>query len=199
MQFELTGLPDQPIFRDAFKAGWTKYLQLFSGQENNAAKQFAKGPVSMARLIADHGGETRYAAAAACLAGPALFCDKPSGVDARLCAFSAEIKKLNDMSPVQQREEVAKQNGDVRLFFQASAILLMEHLADAVLSKRFPDADRKRSYTDALQLYTAARGGQDVYKLDTRFEIAAMKVDIQMNDHLHLWDVQMRRAANAGL
>ena len=199
MQFESTGLPDQPMFRDAFKAGWAKYVQLFSGQENNAAKQFGKGPLAMARLIVEHGGETRYVPAAACLAGPALFCGAPSTHESKLCAFSKEIAGLSKLLPLQLREQMSQQSGDIRLFFQASAILMMEQIADPSLAKKYTDADKRRSYTDALQLYSAARGAVDTYKLDTRFEIAAMKVDIQMQSHQHLWNVQTRKAANAGL
>ena len=199
MQFELTGLPDQPIFRDAFACGWAKYKTLFFGEERHAAAQFARGPVAMARLIAAHGGETRYVPAAACLAGPALFCDKPSEkTDRRLLDFAVTLRGLKDLVPIQLREAIATQTGDVRLFFQASAILMMEYLADPVMARRFAGTDKKRAYADALQLFSAARGAVDAYHLDTRFEIAAMKVTIDMADSQHLWSAP-KPAANAGL
>ena len=44
-----------------------------------------------------------------------------------------------------------------------------------------------KTYAEALELYSLARGGSDVYKLDTRFEIAAMKVTTFMEGDAHLW------------
>ena len=72
---------------------------------------------------------------------------------------------------------------------------MMEQLADPVTGPRYVQADAQRIYADALEIYSAARGTQDVYKLDTRFEIAAMKVTTVLESRPHIW-TQCRKPAS---
>lgn len=195
MNFQQTGLPDTALFQDAFKAGWAKYLDRFEGNIETAGAQYARGPVAMARLICEHGGDCRQVAAAACLAGPAVFSSQPADwLNNRLLAFSRDVTGMQTSCTRDFCGVIPRQSGDMRLFFQASAILMMEQLADPVTGPRYAQSDAQRVYADALEIYSAARGTQDAYKLDTRFEIAAMKVTTVLESRPHIW-TQCRKAA----
>lgn len=177
MDFAQTGLPDQPLFRGAFKAGMNKYIARFYGDEMTAAAQYAAGPVAMARLIFGHAGKTGQAVAAACLAGPAVFTAQPdSGLHGKLLGFSRELQRLGGLEPEDICKKLPEQPSETRLFFQASAILLLEQIVDPVSGWHYTLAEKKQTYLEALDIYSVARGARDEYSLDTRFEIAAMKV-----------------------
>lgn len=196
MEFQQTGLPDTKLFRDAFGAGWTKYLDRFENDAQTASAQYLRGPVAMARLICEHGGDCRQVAAAACLAGPAVFSAQPADwLNNRLVEFSRDVTGMKPSCTRDFCGILPRQSGDMRLFFQASAILMMEQLADPVTGPRYVQADARRIYADALEIYSAARGTQDVYKLDTRFEIAAMKVTTVLESRPHIW-TQCRKPAS---
>ncbi len=173
MNFEQTGLPDQPVFRDAFSAGWAKYPDMFDGNRELAASQYLRGPVAMARLIFGHGGDVHQLPAAACLAGPAVFSDQPSqSVNTRLHEFVSEIRMATSVGLYAAIPEFS---GAARLFCQASAILLLDQVADSVIGHKMSDEDRLKVYETAIKVYSAARGQQDTYILDTRFEVAMRK------------------------
>ena len=179
MNFSATYLPDKAVFQNAFSSGWSRYLTLHADDEKSASLAYMRGPVAMARLIVLHGGECREVAAAACLAGPSLFSISPAdGLSSRLYHFSHELKRVDDAgSP----EIIDSLSGDVRIFLQASAIMLLEHHA------LHAGKTTAEIYREALQLYSAARGANDVYKMDTRFEIAAMKATTFMENPAHIW------------
>lgn len=183
MNFEKTGMPDKPLFRSGYMAGWRRYLSRHGGSIVKATAEYMRGPVAMARMILDHGGDCRQTAAAAALAGPAVFSASPeTDVDVRLHAFAAEIAQVDDCKPEMLPRVAACLSGDARIFLQAMAIFLLEDMTEAdVLS----DADKL--HIEALQLYSAARGAQDIYAFDTRFEIAAMKITTLQKDGGHLW------------
>ena len=184
MDFKQTFLPDRQIFREAFAAGWAIYVAQFAG--TLAGQQYLRGPVAMARLIFEHGGETRQVAAAACLAGPALFTDRPADwLSDRLLKFSAEVRGLGTAPVRALAPKIAALSPDAKLLLQASAILLLEQLSAAAPPVK--GEQMTKTYTEALELYSLTRGAQDFYKLDTRFEIAAMKVTTVMEGDAHLW------------
>jgi len=184
MDFKQTSLPDRQIFREAFAAGWAMYVAQFA-DTSLAEKQYLKGPVAMARLIFEHGGEGRQIAAAACLAGPALFSERPvDWLNTQLLTFSREVRGVGTVQRKDLGLKISALSGDARLLIQSSAILLLEQLAAK------PDGnaeDLMKAYSDALELYSVARGSRDAYKLDTRFEIAAMKVTTVMENQPHIW------------
>lgn len=188
MHFQQTALPDTKIFHDAFKAGWTRYLERFDGDAVMARAQYTRGPVAMARLIFEHGGDCRQDAAAACLAGPAIFSQRPAEwLGGRMVEFSREISGLQVNTTQELCAALPRQSGGMRLFFQAGAILLMEQLADPVTGPRYSAAEAQKTYAEALEIYSTARGSRDTYRLDTRFEIAAMKVTTVLATRPHVW------------
>jgi hypothetical protein len=192
MNFTDTHLPQLPIFETAFAAGYAHYMARYHGNDELAAASYVRGPVAMARLIFEHGGDCRQTAAAACLAGPAVFTISPQeGLHARLIDFSREICGFGVVSQDDFYGMIPTLSGDARLFFQASAIMLLEQVRDTA------DDDLEQVYTDALKLYSAARGDVDAYKLDTRFEIAAMKITSGLQNGSHLWAQQGRRSVAA--
>jgi hypothetical protein len=132
----------------------------------------------MARLIAERGGDFRQVAAAACLAGPAAFSAQPDGrLDKRVVAFAGEIMAFEE-------DPSCILSADARLFLQASAILLLEGMAR---EKNCTTAELQKSYAQALELYSLARGSRDLYRMDTLFEIAAMKATTLLEKGNHLW------------
>lgn len=198
MHFQQTGLPDTKIFHDAFKAGWPRYLERFDGDADMAGAQYLRGPVAMARLIFEHGGDCRQVASAACLAGPAVFSSRPAEwLGSKMVEFSREVSGMKISTTQELCATLARQSGGARLFFQASAILLMEQLADPVSGPRYSAADAQKTYAEALEIYSAARGLQDTYKLDTRFEIAAMKVTTVLESRPHIWTLTPKSPAIA--
>lgn len=204
MDFQQTGLPDLKIFKDAFRAGWPRYLDRFDGDADKAAAQYLRGPVAMARLICEHGGDCRQVAAAACLAGPAVFSARPADwLNSKLVEFSRDVSGMETACARDFCGMIPRQSGDARLFFQASAILLMEQLADPVTGPRYSAQDAQKTYAEALEIYSAARGVRDTYKLDTRFEIAAMKVTTVLESRPHIWtqcrkSLSLRTGISAG-
>ncbi|HYD17949.1 MAG TPA: hypothetical protein VEF76_05690 [Patescibacteria group bacterium] len=191
MNFEQTSLPDRQLFREAFAAGWSRYLGRFAAPDL-AAEQYIRGPVAMARLIYEHGGEEREVAAAACLAGPAVFSEEPEWLGQDLSNFAREFREIGEMEPRDLYGRMDNFSADARLLLQASAIMLIEQLVTAPENCA---QETMRIYTDSLQLYSAARGQDDSFKLDTRFEIAAMKVT-SAEGHTNIWskhrDIQPR-------
>jgi hypothetical protein len=183
MNFEQTSLPDGQLFREAFAAGWASYLDRFAAPDL-AAEQYIRGPVAMARLIYEHGGEERSVAASACLAGPAVFSSAPEWLGQELSDFSREFKMIGEMEPRDLYGRMDEFSLDARVLLQASAIMLLEQLVTA------PEEcaqECMKIYTDSLELYSAARGRADMFKLDTRFEIAAMKVTTAVDGHTNIW------------
>ena len=177
MDFKETGLPDKELFRDAFAAGWARYLASHDDDRGVAMEAYVRGPVAMARLISSHGGECHQIAAAACLAGPSLFSLHPADrLNKRLVEFSSEIKSAGDHGTKGFASIIPGLSGDARLFLQASAIMLLEH-----------EQTDEKDYHEAMTLYSAARGGVDAFNLDTRFEIAAMKATSMMGNQPHVW------------
>lgn len=198
MDFQQTYLPDSQIFREAFKAGWTHYLVQHDRDADLATQAYLKGPVAMARLIQEHGGDLRQIAAAACLAGPAVFSEHPAQwLDKRLVEFSREIRGVGTTPPRDLYGIIPGLSADARLFLQASAIMLMDHLCLA--AQAAPSPEQYRGYTEALELYSCARGTQDYYKLDTRFEIASMKATTVMESQPHIWSKPRQVAAKIGV
>ncbi|MEZ0260451.1 MAG: hypothetical protein ACAH80_05540 [Alphaproteobacteria bacterium] len=96
--------------------------------------------------------------------------------------FSREIRGVGTTPPQELYGKIPGLSDDARVFLQASAIMLMEQVADQP-----PAPDQYRTYTEALDLYSCARGTQDCYKLDTRFEIAAMKATTVMECQPNIW------------
>lgn len=183
MDFQQTNLPDRQMFREAFAAGWARYLSRFA-HTALASEQYMRGPVAMARLIFEYGGEEREVAAAACLAGPAVFCGEPDGLLCEeLLAFSREIGTVGETHSRDLYGKISGLSADARLMLQASAIMLLEQI---VGSKGEPPEECMKAYTGALELYSAARGAHDFFNLDTRFEIAAMKVTTVLEEG-HIW------------
>lgn len=194
MDFQQTNLPDLQIYREAFKAGWATYIVQHGRDATLAGSAYLRGPVAMARLIQEHGGEMRQIAAAACLAGPAVFSEHPAQwLDKRLVEFSREIRSVGTTPPGDLYGIIPGLSADARLFLQASAIMLMEQLS--VIAGIGPAPEQYRAYTEALELYSCARGTLDTYRLDTRFEIAAMKATTVMESHPHLWSSKPRQVA----
>lgn len=198
MDFQQTGLPDTKVFHDAFNAGWMRYLERFNGDADMARAQYTRGPVAMARLIFEHGGDCRQDAAAACLAGPAIFSRRPAEwLSGRMVEFSREINRLQINTTQELCAALSRQSGGMRLFFQAGAILMMEQLADPVTGPRYSAADAQTTYAEALEIYSAARGTRDIYRLDTRFEIAAMKVTTVLPTRPHVWTWSPKASVSA--
>jgi hypothetical protein len=182
MDYQETGLPDKQLFREAFAAGWAKYTDLHGGDGAAASREYRRGPVAFARMIFGHGGDCRQLATAACLAGPSLFCASPAaGLHDSLREFSAEVRATDNCPPELLGRVIPRLSADARLFFQVTSIMHLEHLA------RQRDSASPRDYAEALDLYSAARGFTDAYRLDTRFEIAAMKVTTILEGKSHLW------------
>lgn len=183
MDFQQTNLPETKIFREAFQAGWVRYLTQYANDADFAGDLYLRGPVAMARLIHEHGGGERSVATAACLAGPAVFSEHPAQwLDLRLVEFSREIRGVGTTPPQELYGRIPGLSDDARVFLQASAIMLMEQVAE-----QSPAPDQYRTYTEALDLYSCARGTVDNYKLDTRFEIAAMKATTVMECQPNIW------------
>jgi hypothetical protein len=196
MDFAQTGLPDKPLFRTAFSAGWKKYMALHDDMSvKDAAAGYLRGPVAMARLIVERGGDCRCTAAAACLAAPAVFSGYPDGaLDKKVVGFAQDVMSLEAKGARGLSSAMPALSADMRLFFQVSAIMLL----DAMTEEEAPDHTvLNDAYADALGLYSAARGAVDTYSLDTRFEIAAMKVTTLLEDRSRIWvrfrDVVPRR------
>lgn len=194
MDFQQASLPDGQMFREAFAAGWARYLSRFA-HTDLATEHYLRGPVAMARLIIEHGGMEREIAAAACLAGPAVFSDSPDDwLDERLVAFAREFRTIGMSEPGELYGKVNGLSLDARLLLQASAIMLLEQL---VAAPEDSAEECMKGYVDSLELYSAARGMHDLYKLDTKFEIAAMKVTTILDGQAHFWAKQRRARVHA--
>jgi hypothetical protein len=193
MNFAQTGLPERSLFHMAFEAGWEKFRIMFSHDLAGAEARYLAGPVAMARLVLERGGDCRQVPAAACLAGPAVFCRYPDQrFDSRVLDFAQQIMKLEISEGKILPSAVAGLSPDAHLFLQVSAVMLLNQLVgepagkDAEVSSSALD----KSYEEALCLYSAARGAQDAFRLDTVFLIAAMKVTTVLDGNYkqpHLW------------
>ncbi len=185
MEFQQTGLPDTPLFRQAFKIGWRRFRAQFASNDNgmtvagmDATALYRQGPVAVARLIMAHGGEDRRLAAAASLAGPAVFSARPcADASDRVKAFAQELQAIEDESTDRLIELMPALSLDVRLFLQASAIRYLDTLAFQAfeLPHRPSVTEEFTSFSDAVRLFGAARGETDDFGLDTRFEVAVLK------------------------
>lgn len=180
MNFEQTGLPDRPLFRTAFGAG----LERAGGD----IADYLSGPVALARLIYAHGGDCRQVAAAACLAGHAAFSSEPDPrLDQKVRDFAQQVVAIEAAGDRADRM-IPNLSPDARLFFQVSAIAVLDR---TVAARSVPADELQKTYAEALDLYSAARGSHDTYGLDTLFEIAAMKVTTALgglgHSGGHLW------------
>lgn len=200
MDFQQTSLPDKQIFRDAFNAGWATFKAQQDTDEVLAAEHYLRGPVAMAKLIFEHGGECRQVAAAACLAGPAVFSEHPAQwLNKKLVEFSRELRGVGTTPAGDLYGKIPALSGDARLLLQASAIMLLEHVTAQTAKALATGEDCQRTYTQALELYSCARGTRDTFKLDTRFEIAAMKATTVMESQPHIWARARKYAARVGI
>lgn len=185
MEFQQTGLPDTPLFRHAFKIGWRCFRARFASNDNgmtvadmDAAALYRRGPVAVARLIMAHGGEDRRLAAAASLAGPAVFSAKPCAeASDGVKDFAKELRAIEHESTDRLIELMPALSLDVRLFLQASAIRYLDTLAFQAFDvpHRPSVTEEFASFSDAVRLFGAARGETDDFGLDTRFEVAVLK------------------------
>ena len=142
----IANLPETKIFREAFQAGWLRYLKQYANAVDFAGDLYRRGPVAMARLIHEHGGGERSVATAACLAGPAVFSEHPAQwLDLRLVEFSREIRGVGTTPPQELYGRIPGLSDDARVFRHASAIMLMEQVAEQP-----PQPDQYRTDTEAL-------------------------------------------------
>ncbi len=98
--------------------------------------------------------------------------------------MSREFKRIGELEPRELYGRMDHFTLDARVLLQASAIMLLEQLVTA------PEEcaqECMKIYTDSLELYSVARGRDDAFKLDTRFEIAAMKVTTAVDGHTNIW------------
>ncbi|MDD9900261.1 MAG: hypothetical protein OXT65_04720 [Alphaproteobacteria bacterium] len=166
MDFQATGLPELQICRHAFELGYDRVEDLQTA-------------VSMAQMIMEHGGACHSMAAAACLAGPALFSRIPDArLDAKLLTLGQEILDVNETGAVHDLSP------DARIFLQVCAIFMLEQEAAAEPPVSIM---QEETYLHALQLYSRARGENDTFHLDARCEVAAMKLTSVMKDKSRLW------------
>src|SRR5690606_39081370 len=70
MDYTDISLPDRKILRDAFAAGLAATV---AREDADAETVYAQGPLALARLVFDCGGDCHQRAVAAALAGPAVF------------------------------------------------------------------------------------------------------------------------------
>lgn len=178
MDFRDTGLPNTPLFQETLKSGWEKC-------QSGGADGYMNGPVAMAKMIAEHGGECRHVAAATALAARAVFTEDPSDALAeKVRSLAVEILTCNFNDRRVVTDIVPQLSADAKIFLQASAIMLLEQIVHE--ENKTPDV-RRQMQRAATEIYSAARGEVDTYKLDTRFEIAAMKAAIALGDQAHTW------------
>ena len=192
MNFEQTGLPAHRILKDAFNAGWLRF-QSQVGRDGCAdvhvSDDYLRGPVALARIILDHGGDCRMISAAAGLAGPAAFSGKPCDtLSFKVVDLAREVMRLQASDDDSFTAIALGLSADARLFLQASAIMFVDRLSVSA------DDDGRNTYIEALRLYGAARGPRDTFGLDTRFEIAAIKAQMALDLPRPL-TVQSARAA----
>ncbi len=142
----------------------------------------------MARLISERGGDCRQVAAAACLAGPAVFSSCPDArIDKKVRAFADHIMVVEQGGVQALSDKMPQLSADARLFLQVSAVMLLDRMAGEGTHDSAAAHELQDSYIEALALYSCARGMVDTYKLDTRFEIAAMKVTTILESSSHIW------------
>lgn len=189
MDFQQTGLPERAIFRDAFLSGWQKYQQLFAAMDPQEVKiMYMRGPVTMAQLILERGGDCHQVAAAACLAGPAAFTQAPdTHLDPRILELSSQVRDVEMIGPDKLRKAVDGLSSDARLFLQVTAVVMLDRLTETQVDKEAANDDLQKVYDDTLQVYSIMRGAVDTYRLDTLFEIAAMKVTTLLDHYKHIW------------
>ena len=172
MKFEETGLPDKPLLRNAFNAGWTAYRSIYGDKAETAYKA---GPMTMAALLSKHGGDLNQVPVAASLAGPAVFTEMPTAqVDERLVKFANEIR--NAKAGYGAIPEFSSQ---AKLFCQVGAIMVIDQIAD---NKVVLD-DSRKALKEAIDIYAFARGDNDTFELDKKFRTATMKVNHVFKDN----------------
>lgn len=170
MDFGQTGLPDRPLFRAAFDAGFDRACAA------GAAERYFSGPVAMARLIERHGGGNHRLAAAACLAGPAVFTrEQDEGIDADIRDFACVIMAVESTDPRSWHAVIPSLSVDARLFLQASAVMSLDGVAS------------ETAYVLALDLYTSARGVKDAFGLDGVLGEAAMRAAASLKGRNARW------------
>ena len=179
MNFAQTGLPEHRILKDAFNAGWVRFQTQGQRQGNRAedvSDDYLRGPVALARIILNHGGDCRMISAATGLAGPAAFSGKPCvNLSQKIVELAREVMRLEENDNDGFSTIALGLSADARLFLQASAIMFVDRLSVSA------DSDGKTTYIEALRLYSAARGPRDTFGLDTRFEIAAIKAQMALD------------------
>jgi hypothetical protein len=167
MDFNRTGLPEKPLFTSAFAAGWGRFALLFPQKTEQI---YLSGAGAMARLVFERGGDCRQLAVAACLAGPAVFSHQPDErVDKKVRDLAREIMKVEEAGMARLGAAVGHLCADARLFLQASAVMLLDRAAAE------GGEESCNTYLEALALYSSARGGADIYRLDAHFERAARR------------------------
>lgn len=181
MDFEQTGLPGHKMLKDAFNAGWLRFQSQGhknGGQTAEVLDDYLRGPVALARIILNHGGDCRMVSAAAGLAGPAAFSGSPCvNLNQKIVDLAGEVMRLNASDSDSFSSIALGLSVDARLFLQASAIMFVDRLSVSA----DVHGDGKAAYMDALRLYGAARGSRDTFGLDTRFEIAAIKAQMALD------------------
>lgn len=189
MDFQQTGLPARGIFRESFAAGWEKYQQLFAGTDAQEIKiMYLRGPVAMAHLVLERGGDCHQVAAAACLAGPAAFTQSPDArLDTRVQELAAQVRAVEAIGSDKLRVAVEGLSSDARLFLQVTAVTMLDRLTETQAEAQVANDDLQKVYNDTLQIYSIMRGAVDTYRLDTLFEIAAMKVTTLLDHYKHIW------------
>lgn len=197
MEFIQTELPDRHILRQSYVAGWSRYQARFCNDDARARPAYVQGPLAMARLVCEHAGESRDVVAAVSLAGPAVFSHHPvQGLNAKLYELSGELMGIGiENDPSMFCQVVPLLSVNARLFLQASAVIMMESMATQAATQKVDFGQ----HHDTVSLYSAARGGVDTFGLDTRFEIATMKVltageatavsaNQSVGGNVHLWN-----------
>lgn len=175
MNFEDTGLPGSEIFKDAFAAGWAHYFTRYNDDFVQATRFYSRGPLAMARLIHQHGGQGHDVAAAASLAGPALFSKSPlPWLTRHFGPFYQEINRVNVNSTKALSDVLPGLSDTARVFLQSAAVMLLEHVATGC--ENYSCQQKRQMYLEAVELYSISRGSRDNFKLDGCFEESAARV-----------------------
>lgn len=174
MDYTATQLPERDLLKKAFQAGFEKFSSRFAGDDRRAETAYQTGPVAMAQMILEHGGVCRHAAAAVCLAGPSAFTHQPAEwLGEKVTSLSREVMGAETDDVRRLQAVVPTLSADARLFLQVSAVRMLQQAADTPLGAD----DLRRTYFDCFEIYKAARGLQDTFNLDGKFEAAAATVN----------------------
>lgn len=179
MDYTATKLPERDLLKQAFRAGFEQFSSRFAGDDRRAEVAYQTGPVAMAQMIWEHGGECRHAAAAVCLAGPSVFTQQPSEwLSEKITDLSREVLGAETDDVRRLRAVVPTLSPDARLFLQVSAV----HMLQQVAGMSSGAEDLRRTYFDCFEIYKAARGLKDTFNLDGKFEAAAATVNALIED-----------------